>query len=131
MADYESECMELARYPELSIKAQALWCYTHRKDKEAMETAQVFFANNPKHMARAVAMFPAMFEADEARDLYEYLSVFKIASLPLVARSFLASDWQARTMSFSEVREAVEEYKRRKSKTEKEAKLCPHCHLPL
>lgn len=129
--DYENECMELARYPELSIKAQALWCYTHRKDKAAMETASVFFANNPKHMARAVAMFPEMFEADEARDLYLYLSAFKIASLPVHARALLAAQWQDTTMSFGEVREAVDAYKKRKSKEEKEQKLCPHCKMPL
>lgn len=129
--DYENECAEIAGYTEQSIKAQALWCYQHRKDKAAMQTAQVFFANNPKHMARAVAMFPEMFEADEARDLYQYLSAFKIASLPLHARALLAAQWQDTTMSFGEVREAVEQYKKRTPKGEKEQKLCPHCKMPL
>lgn len=131
MSDYENECMELARYPELSALAQCLWAYEHRKDKAAMKVAKEFFMRDPKHMARAVSMFPNRFTDDAGTGLYDMLAMIDIASLPLVPRAELAAQYADTTMSFSEVRERVDAYKGRKSKSEKEPKLCPNCHMPI
>lgn len=131
MSDYENECMELARYPELSALAQCLWAYEHRKDKAAMKVAKEFFMRDPKHMARAVSMWQDKFTEDAGTGLYEMLARISIASLPLVPRAELASQYDNETMTLAEVRERVEQYKKRTPKGEKEQKLCPHCKMPL
>jgi hypothetical protein len=83
---------------------------------------------DPMPYARAYKMRPTWFDGD-AEDIgkFELLSAIEIGKIKdKYARALLAEQWQATTMSFTDVHQAVQGMNKPKARA-KITKTCPHC----
>ena len=82
---------------------------------------------DPMPYARAAKMRPTWFDRSTDVSKFELLSAIEIGKVKdVTARVLLAQQWQATTMSFDAVREAVRGLSKPKRK-EKQVKTCPKC----
>lgn len=82
---------------------------------------------DPMPYARAAKMRPTWFDRTTDVSKYELLAAIEIGKVKdKYARALLAEQWQATTMSYDDVRAAVQGLKQPKPR-EKQEKLCPHC----
>ena len=89
--------------------------------KEAWDNA------DPLPYARAAKMKPNWFDRSTDVSKFELLSAIEIGKVKdVTARALLAQQWQATTMSFDDVREAVRGMSKPKRK-EKQKKYCAEC----
>lgn len=83
---------------------------------------------DPMPYARAAKMRPTWFDRSTDVSKYELLSAIEIGKVKdKYARALLAEQWQATTMSYDQVREAVRGTKQPKPRA-KQDKRCPHCN---
>lgn len=124
----QQEIYELAGYEPEVLKAQFCWSAFHIKDKEACKLAAFEWGRKPKDMAYAWEHL-----IDHARDYsrHELMSLILIAGAPKFERGILYEQWRDTTMSYENVRAAVDGLKKRKSKTVKEPKRCKKCGEPI
>lgn len=120
------EATEVAEWQAVPVKAMCLYAAEHKGDKRAMKEIRKAWGRDPKPFALAVNVKPDWFDGTTV-SVYEYLSLIAICTLPKFARALLAAQWQDTTMSYSQVREAVDAAKERKSKATKEPKVCKYC----
>jgi hypothetical protein len=83
---------------------------------------------DPMPYARAYKMRPHWFDGDsDSIGKFELLSAIEIGKVKdKYARALLAEQWQATTMSYSAVHEAVQGMNKPKARA-KITKTCPHC----
>ena len=119
-----AEIYDLSGFEPDVIKAQMQWASVHCGDQEASAEAGRIWGRKVKHLAY---VWNHLLDHDRDYTRHELMSLILIAGVPRFERGMLFEQWRDTTMSYQQVRCAVDALKKRPGKAAKEPKVCPHC----
>ena len=117
-----------------SIRVMGLFAKSHTNEQGHMKrnvraAIKEAWDCDPLPYARAANMFPEWWNGSVDVSKWEMLSAIKIAGVAdKFQRLELVKEWQAKTLSYDDVRAKVDE---RKPKRERKPRKCPHCHMEI
>lgn len=112
---YYAEAEQLLGWNAQALYGMVLWAERHAKNKAAMKEASAAWHRNARTFAKSAPVLRRVFP-DQNASPDELLSVIAIMGLDKAAASVLLEQWRDHTMSYADVREAVQARKGRKSK---------------
>ena len=111
-----AEIYDLSGFEPDVIKAQMQWASVHCGDQEASAEAGRIWGRKVKHLAY---VWNHLLDHDRDYTRHELMSLILIAGVPRFERGMLFEQWRDTTMSYEQVRCAVDALKKRTSKTVK------------
>lgn len=119
----QQQIYDLSGFEPAVIVAQMEWSAVHVNDKEACKLAAFEWGRKPKDMAY---VWDHLIDKATVYTRHELLSLILIASLNKFERALLYEQWRDTTMSYEQVREAVNARKQPKPR-ERKPKVCGKC----
>lgn len=110
------EIYNLAGYEPDVIVAQCQWSATHIRDTEACKLAAFEWGRKVKPMAFAWEHYRNELKGGTR---HQIMSLILIAGMPKLGRDMLYEQWRDTTMSYEQVRDAVDSRKQRKPRAPK------------
>lgn len=107
----------LAVYSEDAYRAQILLSEKHARDTFFVKEAAKLWGRKPHLLARMAKWFAK--ELERAQTYWELMSMYEMVRLPKQDCAILAKDWRDKSLSYQQVKGAVDAKKQRKPRERK------------